>query len=81
MTELALNPTAIQVRKLAAAAGIEFNETFTDQWAVAITCLSGDEVKSDATDDLLVALARAGHLAPTEMVRLTLAHHRERRTP
>jgi len=41
-----------------------------------VTKLAGDEVKSDKTDDLLVALTRAGKLTPRDMTRLVIAHHR-----
>jgi len=44
--------------------------------ATAVTKLAGDEVKSDPTDDLLVALTRAGKLSPREMTKLVIAHHR-----
>ena len=45
------------------------------KWS-AVTQLAGDEVKSDATDDLLVALTRAGKLSPRDMTKLVIAHHR-----
>ena len=64
------------VRELAKREGIIFAPTFADTWAVAVTKLSGDDVKSDATDDLLVALRRADKLTPREMTRLVIAHHR-----
>ncbi len=71
--------TARHVLKLARSAGVAFSPTWADQWAVAVTRLAGDEVKSDATDDLLVALTRAGQLSPQDMVRLVMAHHRDLR--
>ena len=70
------SPTAIYVRQLAKSEGIVFAPTFADIWATAVTQLAGDEVKSDPTDDLLVALARAGKLSPREMTKLVIAHHR-----
>ena len=41
--------------------------------------LAGDSVASDATDDHLVALPRAGNLTPADMARLVIAHHRARK--
>ena len=70
------SPTAIYVRQLANREGIVFAPTYADIWATAVTQLAGDEVKSDPTDDLLVALARAGKLSPREMTKLVIAHHR-----
>ena len=70
------DPTAIYVRQLAKREGIVFAPTFADLWAKAVTTLAGDEVKSDKTDDLLVALTRAGKLSPRDMTRLVIAHHR-----
>jgi hypothetical protein len=61
---------------LAKREGIVFTSTFADLWAKAVTQLAGDEIKSDKTDDLMVALTRAGKLSPREMTRLVSAHHR-----
>ena len=70
------DPAAIFVRQLAKREGIVFVPTFADIWASAVSRLAGDEVKSDPTDDLLVALARAGKLTPRDMTKLVIAHHR-----
>lgn len=70
------DPTEISVRQLATREGIVFAQTFADLWAEAVTKLSSDEVKSDETDDLLVALTRAGKLSPRDMARLVISHHR-----
>jgi hypothetical protein len=64
------------VQELAKREGVVFTPAFADTWAVAVTKLAGDDVKSDATDDLLVALRRADKLTPREMTRLVIAHHR-----
>lgn len=72
-----LTPTARYVLKLARHEGVAFAPTFADRWASAVTRLAGDDVKSDRTDDLLVALTRAGKLPPSDMVKLVMAHHRE----
>ncbi len=76
---VATTATARHVLKLARSSGVTFSPTWADRWAVAATRLAGDEVKSDATDDLLVALTRAGKLSPQDMVRLVMAHHRDLR--
>ena len=76
MNKALKNPAAIYVRQLAKREGIVFAPTFADIWASAVTQLAGDEVKSDPTDDLLVALTRAGKLSPREMTKLVIAHHR-----
>lgn len=71
-----LTPTARYVIALAKRSGISYIPTYSDRWADAITRLAGDEVSSDATDDLLVALTRAGKLTPNEMAKLVIEHHR-----
>jgi hypothetical protein len=70
------DPAALYVRQLAKREGIVFVPTFADIWATAVTKMAGDEVKSDSTDDLLVALTRAGKLTPRDMTKLVIAHHR-----
>jgi hypothetical protein len=70
------DPTALYVRRLAKREGIVFAPTFADLWAKVVTKLAGDEVKSDRTADLLVALTRAGKLSPRDMTRLVIAHRR-----
>lgn len=70
------DPTANYVRQLAKREGVVFAPTFADRWAKAVTRLAGDDVKSDKTDDLLVALTRAGKLSPRDMTKLVIAHHR-----
>ena len=70
------DPAAIYVRQLAKREGVVFVPTFADIWASAVTKLAGDEVSSDPTDDLLVALTRAGKLTPRDMTKLIIAHHR-----
>ncbi|MFM0213790.1 type IV toxin-antitoxin system AbiEi family antitoxin domain-containing protein [Paraburkholderia sediminicola] len=71
-----LTHAARVVKNLAKQAGVEFVPTLADRWASAVTRLAGDDINSDATDDLLVALTRAGKLSPNEMVKLTMEHHR-----
>lgn len=74
-----LATTADKVRDLAYRHGVVFSPTFADRWAEAVTRLAGDAVASDATDDLLVALTRAGKLTPVDMAKLVIAHHRDRK--
>jgi hypothetical protein len=71
-----LTPTARYVIALAKRVGVAYVPTFSDRWALAVTRLACDEVPVDATDDLLVALTRAGKLPPGDMVKLVMAHHR-----
>lgn len=42
-----------------------------------MTNLAGDDVKSDSTDDLLVALTRSGKMTPKDMVALVIKHHND----
>jgi hypothetical protein len=74
--QLHTDPAAIYVRQLAKREGIVFVPTYADIWASAVTKLAGDDVTSDPTDDLLVALTRAGKLTPRDMTKLVIAHHR-----
>lgn len=71
-----VTPTARYVNALAKRLGIAYVPTFSDRWASAVTRLSGDDVSSDPTDDLLVALTRAGKLSPGDMAKLVIEHHR-----
>ena len=75
--KLRLTLTARYVEQLAKLEGISFKQTYADHWANSVTKISGDEVRSDTTDDLLVALTRSGKLTPSAMVKLVIAHHRE----
>ena len=73
---VALTPMARYVATLAKRLGISYTPTYSDRWAFAVTRLAGDEVSSDSTDDLLVALTRAGKLSPTDMAKMAIEHHR-----
>lgn len=72
-----LTSTAFYVRDLAKREGIQYSPLYVDRWANAVTQLTGDEVKSDATGNLLVALTRSGKITPEQMVYLVIQHHRE----
>jgi hypothetical protein len=73
---LTLTPMARYVVALAKRLGICYTPTYGDRWAFAVTRLAGDEVLNDPTDDLLVALTRAGKLSPTDMAKMAIEHHR-----
>lgn len=73
---LALTPMARYVDALAKRLGVSYTPTYGDRWAFAVTRLAGDDVSSDRTDDLLVALTRAGKLSPTDMAKMAIEHHR-----
>ncbi|CAM3653379.1 type IV toxin-antitoxin system AbiEi family antitoxin domain-containing protein [Polynucleobacter brandtiae] len=72
-----LTLTAQYVRNLAKSKGVLFNPIYVDRWASSVTKLAGDEVKSDPTDDLLVALTRSGKMTPKDMVALVIKHHKD----
>lgn len=74
----AATPTAVYVRDLARRMGVVFEPTVADRWAADVTRLSGDEVKSDFTDGLLVALRQSGKITPSEFAAFVMAHHHER---
>ena len=61
---------------LAKRVGVSYAPTFSDRWAASVTRLAGDEIASDSTDDLLVALTHAGKLSPADMTKMIMAHHR-----
>ncbi|OYY17204.1 MULTISPECIES: type IV toxin-antitoxin system AbiEi family antitoxin domain-containing protein [unclassified Polynucleobacter] len=72
-----LTRTARYVRDLARNEGVGFNPIYADRWASSVTELAGDEVMSDSTDDLLVALTRSGKITPKDMVALVIKHHKD----
>jgi hypothetical protein len=67
------------VARLARKHHITYVRTTGDEWAEPVTRLAGDEVRSDGTGDLLVALKRAKKLTDREMVALLVSHQREKR--
>ncbi|APC05359.1 type IV toxin-antitoxin system AbiEi family antitoxin domain-containing protein [Polynucleobacter asymbioticus] len=69
--------TAQYVMRLAKDKRVGFHSIYADDWANSVTMLAGDEVKSDAIDDLLVALTRSGKISPKDMVSLLIRHHRD----
>ncbi|ENO99140.1 hypothetical protein C667_00730 [Thauera phenylacetica B4P] len=67
------------VQDLARRLEVAYVPSSMDQWAETVTNLAGDEVRSDTTQDLLVALKRAGKLSKEEVAALTVNHLRERK--
>lgn len=67
------------VAELAARHHVTYSRCRVDEWAHVVTRLSGDEVRSDETCDLLVALRRAHKLTDLEMAALLISHLRERK--
>jgi len=68
-----------RAQALADQAGVVYQRTALDAWAEKVTELSGDEVVSDATADLLVALVRAKVLSAQDMAHWLVEHEREKR--
>lgn len=67
------------VEDLAREHHIAYTRTAGDAWAETVTRLSGDDVQSDETGNLLVALKRAKKLSDREMTELLINHLRETR--
>lgn len=65
------------VRALAQERGVAYKRTRMDAWCDAVTRLSDDDVHSDETTDLLVALCRARHITADHLARLLTSHLRE----
>lgn len=72
-------PTSRYVEELAASHGIAYVPTYGDEWAHHVTRLAGDEVQTDSTEYLLIALKRAGKIDGKELTRLVVAHLREKK--
>ena len=71
------NKTAVAIHALAKKYGVTYTETANDIFGHHVTRLSGDDVKLDHTELLLIALQRAGHLSRTDSVRLNAEYLRE----
>jgi len=65
-------------RDLAARHGVAFADSALDRFAAAASRLSDAEVQPDATEDLLVALARAGVISTREGLVLHDAYLRQK---
>lgn len=77
LRELPTEKVSQFVARLAQAHQVAYVRTAADEWADTATRLSGDEVRSDSTGDLLVALKRAHKLTDREMATLLINHLRE----
>lgn len=67
------------VQDLARRYKVVYTPNPLDQWAETVTRLAGDDVRADSTEDLLIALKRAGKISTTEVAALTINHLRERK--
>jgi hypothetical protein len=70
---------AARIRNMARKYHVAYGPTLRDVQAHHITRLSGDDVKFDEIEQLLIALQRSGHLSRAEMVQLQAAYLREAR--
>ena len=69
--------TAAAIRALAERHKIAYVETATDILGHHITRLAGDDVELDETQELLIALERAGSISGRDAVRLHVAYLNE----
>ncbi|PWC84667.1 hypothetical protein TSH100_17630 [Azospirillum sp. TSH100] len=60
--------------RIAKQHGVSYKRTYADAWADNVTQISGDPVIHDDTNDLLVALKRAGAITGPQMVRMLTLH-------
>lgn len=72
------NPAA-EIHAMARQHNVAYVETESDVLAGHITRLAGDDVKLDATQLLLLALRRAGHINGYDAMRLQAAYLRHLR--
>lgn len=69
--------TATAIRQMAEEHHVSYVLTQGDALAVNISRHSGDDVVPDDVERLLIALQRAGHLSPREVIRLQARYLRE----
>lgn len=72
-----LTPTGQYVQDLAHRQGVKYIRTYADEWAEAVTNLSDDNVETDETEQLLIALKKSGRISGGEMVQLLVNHLEE----
>ncbi len=65
------------IRALAERHRVAYRQTGTDALAYHITRLAGDDVVFDETEQLLIALQRAGHLSRIDAVLLQADYLRQ----
>nr|WP_153220990.1 hypothetical protein [Pseudomonas sp. SZ57] len=66
------------VLKLAECYQVTHVKTFADTWAEDVSRLAGDEVKTDAVEQLVIALKKQKKVTGREMVRLLTRYLREK---
>lgn len=67
------------VKKLSSYHKVDYTFNSLDLWANTVTRLAGDKVEPDRTEDLLVALKRAGKLSKKEFAEIFVNYLREQR--
>lgn len=68
---------ASYVSALAQRHNVTYFSNAMDQWADTVTRLAGDEVNPDSTENLIIALKRAGKISKKDVAILTVNHLRE----
>lgn len=67
------------VQDLARSYKVVYTVQPMDQWAETVTRLAGDDVRADDTENLLIALKRAGKISTKDVATLTINYLRERK--
>jgi hypothetical protein len=75
---LPISSVSSYVDSIAKQHGVSYLRTPSDELADVVTRLSGDEVTTDATEDLIVALRRANVIDGPTMISLLGSHLDER---
>ena len=75
---LPVSSVSCYVASIASQHGVYYLRTPSDELADVVTRLSGDEVTTDATEDLIVALRRANVIDGPTMISLLGSHLDER---
>jgi hypothetical protein len=70
--------TADKVRALARAHGVAYVPGPNDAWARKVTELSGDDVRLDEVQNLILTLSRAKVVSKAEAVQLHIAYYHEK---
>ncbi len=65
-------------KAIAGKHGVVYKRTYADSWADNVTRLAGDNIVRDTTNDLLVALKRAGAITGSQMVEMLTRHLTEK---
>jgi hypothetical protein len=75
---LPVSSVSSYIDSIAKQHGVSYLRTPSDELADVVTRLSGDEVSTDATEDLIVALRRANVIDGPTMISLLGSHLDER---